>query len=547
MSLRRQLLRPVAYLAGFHASGQAEMFARAHRRCRTTQEQLLRELLARHAETAFGRDHGFARLGSYREFAKAVPLRTYEEMRPYVDRVYNGETTALLPPGEKLLMFSLTSGSTGQPKRIPVTARSLARLKRGSNIFGVQALKAHPASWLRPILQVTSPVDDYYSPAGVPCGAISGMVMLTQKAIVRHMYVVPYAVSKIADPLVRFYTTLRCSVPHNIAFIATANPSSQIKLADTAASQAQRLIRDLADGTFTPPGEVGPDIRRSLRLGRHAALARRMEAGIAADGRLLPRHFWDLDFLANWTGGTLKLYQPGVRELFGNIPIRDIGLLASEGRFSIPVADETPAGLAEVISNVLEFIPADQHDRAEPDVVPAADVQVGSEYFLVVSNFNGLWRYCLDDRVRITERLGEGPVFEFLCRGTRTVSMTGEKVTEQQVVEAMRRAASETGVPVDRFVVQGQFASRPYYQLRLEAPPGLDAQNLTQRFDAALADLNIEYRAKRSGDRLGGPRCVLLSPGTIDQAEESIIRQRHGHSEQYKHQYLQTEVLPEAT
>ena len=547
MSLRRQLLRPVAYLAGFHAARQAEAFARAHRRCRATQDRLLAELVARHSETDFGRDHGFAAIRSYRDFVHAVPLRTYEDMRPYVDRVYHGQTSALLPPGEKLLMFCLTSGTTGQPKRIPVTSRFLAQLKRGSNIFGAWALKAHPASWLRPILQVTSPADDYYSPAGVPCGAISGMIMQTQKAIVRRMYVVPYAVSKIADPHARFYTILRCSVPHNIAFIATANPSSQIKLADTAAHHAQRLIRDLADGTFTPPGEVDEAIRAGLRLRRHPTLARRMEARIARDGRLLPRHFWNLDFLANWTGGTLQLYLPRVRELFGGIPIRDIGLLASEGRFSIPVADETPAGLAEVISNVLEFIPADQHDRPNPDVLPAADVQVGQEYFLVVSNSNGLWRYGLDARVRITGRIGEGPVFEFLCRGTRTDSMAGEKVTEKQVVEAMRQAAGASGAHVDRFVVQGCFAATPYYQVRLEAAPGLDAQLLAGRFDAALADLNIEYRAKRAGGRLAPPRCVLLSPGSVDQAEESIIRLRHGHSEQYKHQYLLTEVLTETT
>ena len=65
--------------------------------------------------------------------------------------------------------------------------------------------------------------------------------------------------------------------------------------------------------------------------------------------------------------------------------------------------------------------------------------------------------------------------------------------------------------------------------------------------DAALASLNIEYHSKRSGDRLANPRCVLLSPGTLDRAEESIIRQRNGHSEQYKHQYLLTEVISEAT
>jgi hypothetical protein len=547
MSLRRQLLRPVAFLAGVHAARQADFFRRAHRRCRRTQESLLRELLARNRDTAFGRDHGFSEIASYAQFARAVPLRDYEGMRTYVDRVYHGDAAALFPPNEKLLMFCLTSGSTGRPKRIPVTSRFLAELKRGSNIFGLLALKDHPAGWLRPILQVTSPIDEYYSPTHLPCGAISGMITRTQKAIVRRMYVVPYEVSKIEDPAVKFYTILRCSTPHNIGFIATANPSSQIKLAETAQQHAERLIRDLVDGEFTPPGEVGQEVRRKLKLEPHPALARRMEAGIAADGRLLPRHFWDLAFLANWTGGTLPLYLPRLRDLFGAVPVRDIGLLASEGRFSIPVADETSAGLAEVLSNVLEFIPADQHDSPAPDVLPAADVQVGGEYFLVVSNSTGLWRYCIDDRVRVTDRIGEGPVFQFLCRGTRTVSITGEKVTEGQVVEAMRMASAALNVRVDRFVVQGRFAARPYYDLRLEAPGNLDAGVLADRFDAALCQLNIEYRSKRAGDRLAAPRPVVLAPGTLERTEDRIIRQRHGHTEQYKHQYLLTEVLPETT
>ena len=57
---------------------------------------------------------------------------------------------------------------------------------------------------------------------------------------------------------------------------------------------------------------------------------------------------WNVSFLANWTGGTLKLYLPRLAELFDNVPVRDIGLVASEGRFSIPLSDDSPAGVAEV-------------------------------------------------------------------------------------------------------------------------------------------------------------------------------------------------------
>lgn len=543
MRLRRQILRPAAFLAGVHANRQAEALLRAHRRCRQTQAKLLRKLLALHKDTAFGRDHGFSEIHGYADFTSRVPLATYESLSPYLRRVYEGQTTALFPPSEELIMFAMTSGTTGQPKRIPVTAKFLRQMKRGSSIFGVRALLAHPQGWLRPIVQLSSPADEATSPGGLPCGAISGMMIRTQKSIVRRMYVVPPSVARIADPATKYYAALRCSVHHDIAFIVTANPSSTIKLIETGQVHAEQLVRDIADGTCTPPGELPPELAAQISLKPQPQLARRIEEGIRADGVLLPKHFWRPAFLANWTGGTLKLYLPRLRELFGEVPIRDIGLLASEGRFSIPMVDETPAGLAEVTGNFFEFIPADQHDAERPDTLPAADVQIGGEYFLVVTNFAGLWRYCIDDRVRITDRRGSGPMFEFLCRGVSTANITGEKITEYQVVEAMRCATAGRQGRIDRFVVQGRFAATPYYQVRFEPVDGLDPADVARRFEAALRELNVEYESKRSSERLGPARAVVLPPGTLGEAEAQLISLRRGQTEQYKHQYLLTDVV----
>ena len=103
---------------------------------RLTQDRVLSELLAAHAGTAFARDHALAAVRTYEEFRRAVPVRAYEALRPYMDRVLAGEATALLPPGRRVLMFSRTSGTTGQPKHIPVTQRFLAEMRRGWNIFG---------------------------------------------------------------------------------------------------------------------------------------------------------------------------------------------------------------------------------------------------------------------------------------------------------------------------------------------------------------------------------------------------------------------------
>jgi len=418
-------------------------------------------------------------------------------------------------------------------------------MKRTFSIFGYRAIYDHKAVWLRPILTISSPMQESVSPTGLPCGAIGGLLQAEQLAIVRRMYTVPPTVAAIDDAQMKYYSILRCSVGRDVSFITTANPSATIKLIETGQAYAEQLIRDVADGTFTPPGPVDESVRASLRFRPNRHLAKRLSDGIARDGELLPRHFWNVTFLANWTGGTLELYLPHLRRLFDNIPIRDIGLVASEGRFSVPLADETAAGVAEITGNFMEFIPADQHGAENPDTLLADELDVGGEYFLVITNAAGLWRYNLDDRVRVVDKLGHSPVIEFLCRGRNTANITGEKLTEHQVVEAMTTACAKTSLPIERFVVQGHFAEMPFYELRAEVDRSHLAA-LAAALDRALVTINVEYAAKRKSGRLGAIRPVPLPAGTFEQAERDLIRQRHGRQEQYKHQYLLTDVLTDA-
>ncbi len=131
MGVGRTMLRPVAYLAGRHAARQMRRFLSAHEQTSRVQDALLGELIAHHARTAFGRDHSFARIRDYADFKAAVPVRSYDQLRPYTQRVFEGDTSALLPVGERVLMFSRTSGTTGEPKHIPVTQRFLNEMRRG--------------------------------------------------------------------------------------------------------------------------------------------------------------------------------------------------------------------------------------------------------------------------------------------------------------------------------------------------------------------------------------------------------------------------------
>ncbi len=542
MSIARTILIPAAQLAGRSASKQLKQFCHAHDDTSGVQDRLLADMVALHANSDFGREHNLSAVRTYEDFTSAVPVGSYETLRPYMQRVFDGETTALLPPDEKVLMFAITSGTTGLPKHIPVTQRSLEALRRTWNLWGVKVFKDHRDAWLRPMLRITSPMREYDSPTGLPCGATSGMLASMQKKIVRKMYVAPPAVCSMKDPAARLYTILRCGLPRDVAMITTANPASIIRLIEIGQQHAAQLIKDVRDGSVTPPGELPADVAACLRFKPNAKLAAKLEAGINRDGKLLPRHFWSVASINNWTGGTLKLYLQRLRELFDNPPIRDLGLVASEGRFSVPLTGETSSGIAEITANFLEFIPVDDAHLDNPPTLRAHQLETGGEYFLVVTNWAGLWRYNMDDRVRVTGWFGQSPMFEFLSRGRSTANMTGEKITEHQVVEAMNIARAATGATVERFVVQGRFAQPPRYQLRIELPTD-QATRLAEQMDQALRSLNVEYNSKRKSGLLGAVQAIVLEDGTLERAELEIIQSRRGRSEQYKHQYLLSEVL----
>ena len=543
MGLPQTAFRPLARLAGVHASRQLRRFLDAHRRTAEVQEDLLRRLLAASGGTAFGRDHALERVRGYEDLCRALPVGDFETHRPYVQRVLEGDVRAMFPAGERVLMFAVTSGTTGAPKHIPVTSRFLREYRRGWNVFGLRVLQDHPAGWMRKIVAIASSPAESVTTRGVPCGSISGLLAEKQKWIVRRMYPVPARVRRVRDHEARYYATIRASICQDVGVLTTANPSAAIRLAEVAREHAERLVRDVRDGTLNPPGRACPELA-GVSFRPDPPGAARLEGILARHGELLPKHFWNLAFMTLWTGGTLGLYLPRVREYYGQVPIRDIGLLASEGRLSVPLADETPAGVAEITSNFLEFIPADQVESDRPDVLRAHEVEVGREYFVIVSNWAGLWRYNIDDRVRVVDRLGDSPVIEFLSKGLHTSSITGEKITEHQVVEALGRAAAELGLRVDTFTLQGYFSDPPYYLLEVEDLPADVAESLAGSMDRALGALNVEYRSKRDSGRLGRVRVRVLAAGTFARRQEREVSRRRGRLEQYKHRYLIPEVAP---
>ncbi len=532
----------LAIAAKTHARRQLNQFMRAARNAVRAQERTLLTKIARNADSDYGRKHGFSRIRRYQDFIARVPVQTYEDLSPYLERVMAGESSALFGPGQRIIMFAMTSGSTDKPKYVPVTPAFLAEYRTGWNAFGLKALLDHPGAFLGSILQVVSEMDEHRTELGVPCGSISGLLAATQKRLVRKYYTTPPQTARITDAEARYYATMRFAVPRDVRWMITASPATQKKLAQSAITHTESLIRDIRDGTLTGPGSIPDSVRQTLadRLEPDRETARRLDDLACEHGELLPRHYWRLAFLANWTGGTLGLHLQDFPHYFGSTPVRDIGLLATEGRVSVPLQDGTPAGVLDTGGSFFEFLDPDAA-ADDPDAVHRCHELIPkNEYRVLMTTSAGFYRYDIGDHIRVHGFLGQAPIVEFLHRGAHASSITGEKLTEWQVTEAFRRCVKAFDLAITEFVLAPQWADPPFYRLHIDNPIS-EPQRLAARLDAELSRINLEYRSKRSSGRLGAIQFNRLPDGTLTRIDATRLHRRSALHEQYKHQYLYTQ------
>ena len=519
-------------------------FKQAAAHCRDTQERVVLEKIARNAESDFGQAHHFQSIGSIDDFRRVLPVTTYEYYEPYIERLKRGEVRAMFGSGQKLLMFALTSGTTARQKYIPITDVALKEYKRGWMLWGLHVFDTHRAIFSADsqTLQLASDWEEFRTEGGIPCGSVSGLTAAMHGWIIRRRYCLPPVIVKIKDSLARYYTALRLALPAPIAMAVAPNPSTLITLARLADDQKETLLRDLADGTLSQRFDIPSHVRDALRpwiRRRWRSFVQQLEKAIQRDGQLLPKHYWKrLTLLANWTGGTVRAYLRDYPHYFGNVPVRDIGLIASEGRMTVPVEDGTPAGVLDILHNFFEFIPEEEIDSPDPTVLLAHELQEGRNYYILITTSTGLYRYDIRDVVRCVGWYYGTPVLEFLHKGAHIASLTGEKLTEHQVVTAVNRATDQLALPCRTYTLAPVWDRLPYYALlveRQELPDPDAAARLAEAVDRELRRENAEYDYKRESLRLGPVRVRLVPDGSWQQLRERKLAERGGTPEQYKH------------
>jgi hypothetical protein len=499
-------------------------FQAAAERPAEAQARVLRAILAANTSTVFGRAHGFATLATPAEYARRVPIRDYEALRPWVERAAAGEAGVLT--AQTPFMFTATSGTTGEPKLIPVTAgwtRTMAALMR---LWTFHALGDHPTLLDRRILTMVGPAVEGVTPGGLPFGAMTGLTYQRLPWLMRRRHALPYAVALIRHHATRYFVAARVALARPLSSIGTPNPSTLLRLAEVATTRSDELVRAIHDGTLgvdtvDPVAHAGigaAELRATLAAGLRAD--RRRAAALDAvrrrHGRLVLGECWpELALVACWLGGSAGIQARHLDAHFPGVPRRDLGLVASEGRLTIPVDDDSAAGVLAVHAGFYEFVPEAEIEAPSPQTLLCHELQDGRRYYVLLTGANGLYRYDLNDVVEVRGFWGRTPKVAFVRKGRDMVNITGEKLHLNHVLHAVRAAERATGLAVWQFrLVPDVEAARHDLLLELVRPAGpAGLADFATAFDSALASVNCEYDGKRASARLGPPRLFVMRPG----------------------------------
>ncbi len=522
------LARAIVHARGIVAE---RPFAQSVSDYRGVQLALLDELCRTNAKTAFGRAHGFGKVKDLDAWRTQVPIREYEDYRPWIDRLLNGEKQVLTH--DEPFMFTSTSGTTGQPKLIPVTEAWKEELAAIMRLWIHRASRDHKRMLSKKIVSIVSPSVEGFARSGLPIGSMSGLTYQRVPSAARRNYAIPYGVMTVGDYDLRYWLALRLSVEANVSLAVVPNASTLVKLGELAVDHAERLLRAIHDGSVgIGAGDVGAWRSQIAAVERKLApnpkRAKELERAAALRGSLRLEDAWpNLALVSCWLGGSAGQVIHRLRRYIGEKPVlRDLGLRASEGTFTVPLEDGTAAGVATGYANLFEFIPVAEMESEQPSTLLGHELETGQEYDLVVTHRSGLYRYDMNDIVRCEGFVGTAPILAFVRKGRDMVNITGEKLHVNHALAAEAAVRGVLGTELVQFRLVPD-APGLRYDLLVEVdgqtPDDDDLGRFLDAFDEALGAQNDEYRSKRKSKRLLPPRLCVMERGWAEAQRRADI------------------------
>ena len=413
------------------------------------QQRIMTNLVQEAQETLFGRDHHFDSIKTYDDFRKNVPIRDYEDLKPYINKILNGESDVLWKGKPEYL--AKTSGTTSGTKYIPITRQSVPNhINSARNALLAYVHETGNASFLDKGLIFLSGSPELSEKAGIKTGRLSG--------IVNH------------------------HVPQYLR--TNQKPSYNTNCIDDWEEKLEKIIDETLDSKMSLISGIPPWVQMYFD---------RIQA---RTGKKIKDVFPDFSLFV-YGGVNFEPYRAKLFESIGKKIDSIETYPASEGFIAYQDSQVDQGLLLLVNSGIFfEFIPADEFYNSNPTRINIEDVELNKNYALVINSNAGLWGYSIGDTVKF---ISKNP-YRLLVTGRikHFISAFGEHVIGEEVEKAMKATMKKfPEVRLSEFTVAPQVTppeGLPHHEWFIEftnAPADLEAFSIA--LDNALRELNVYY------------------------------------------------------
>ncbi len=443
------------------------------------QQEWLDRLIRVNQNTDFGKKHQFSEIKNYSDFQAKIPLQNYDTLKPFIDRLMNGEQHLLCASETK--WFAKSSGTTNdRSKFIPVTKESLedCHYKGGKDLLA--------------LYYENFPNRKLYKGKHLIVGGSAEILPITDDSYQGDL-------SAIIVKNLPWWAEIRRTPSREIALMSEWESKVE-KMALSTINEDVYIVAGVPSWTLVL-------LRKVLEI----------------TGKKNLREVWPNLELFMHGGVSFEPYREAFREL---IPFDDMNYVetynASEGFFGIQDrSDSTELLLMLDYGIFYEFIPMSKFNGLESnEVVSLSDVELEENYAIVISTNAGLWRYIVGDTIRFTSKTPFR--FQITGRTGHFINVFGEEVVVENSDKAIADAANKTGAQIREYTVAPQFlntteAGKHQWVIEFERAPE-DFERFCILLDENLRSINSDYDAKRKGNMvLEFPIIEVVERGTFEE------------------------------
>ncbi len=533
------------WIKGWHkinfAIGFVGMIERFKLRCAArdvnkTQAKTLRSILEYAKDTEYGKAHDFAGILKaktpdelFKAYKEKVKINDYEDLRPLINRHMHGESDILFPGKPK--MYATTSGTTSEPKWIPITFRYFNNVYGRMNKMWLSSLiRANRHAFAGGVVSIVGKAIEGYAPDGTIYGSVSGVSFTNCPDFVKVAYSSPADVFEIKDYRARYYTIMRFGIEMNSTVLITANPSTIVEMQNNVNEFFDDYVKDIENGTLKEDLDIPQHVRQALasRMKKNHARAQELRELKAKYGDgLLPKHYWpDMAVVNTWHCGNTKIYLDKIKNSFPeHTKMPEFGYFASECRAGLVLNEKDDTTLFAHM-HYFEFIREEDLDNPNAEFLSLGQLEKGKRYCMYVTTCSGLYRYNMNDLILVTGFDGTIPTIQFIQKVNGIITLTGEKLHERQFIKAVHDAETNLNMKTKFFI---GFADPEYsgyhffYEFADQATSQEKAEEFTKAVDANLKVINCEYEAKRNSFRVKDPITHRLEENSFEKFKAECI------------------------